>query len=81
MNSLTPILTDIRPARDDVCRKYRLLLKQLTYNSKRRIGMLTTLAEESQCLTKDIVSLIEEQITKVCIDPLLCLLPLCIILQ
>lgn len=52
-------------AREDACRKYGSLLKQLTYNSKRRIGVLTTLAKENMRFSKDIVSLIEAQITKV----------------
>ena len=52
-------------AREDAYRKYRSLLKQLTYNSKRRIGVLTALAKENMRFTKDIVSLIEAQITKV----------------
>uniref|UniRef100_A0A8B9FW96 Uncharacterized protein n=1 Tax=Amazona collaria TaxID=241587 RepID=A0A8B9FW96_9PSIT len=51
-------------AQEDAYCKYRPLLEQLTYNSKRHIDVLTTLAKENMCFTKDTLSLIEAQITK-----------------
>uniref|UniRef100_A0A8C6K1Z9 Uncharacterized protein n=1 Tax=Melopsittacus undulatus TaxID=13146 RepID=A0A8C6K1Z9_MELUD len=54
---------------EDVKHTYQSLLKQLMYNSKDRINVLTILAEENMQFSKDIVSLIEAQIYKVFICP------------
>uniref|UniRef100_A0A8B9FRE9 Uncharacterized protein n=1 Tax=Amazona collaria TaxID=241587 RepID=A0A8B9FRE9_9PSIT len=61
----TPLVAGGRKAREEVCRKYRSLLQQLTTNSKRHIGVLTVLAKEMKHFSKDIVYLIEAQITQV----------------
>uniref|UniRef100_A0A8B9KJZ5 Pre-mRNA cleavage complex 2 protein Pcf11 n=1 Tax=Astyanax mexicanus TaxID=7994 RepID=A0A8B9KJZ5_ASTMX len=51
-------------AREDACREYQSSLEDLTFNSKPHINMLTILAEENLQFTKDIVAIIEAQITK-----------------
>lgn len=52
-------------ARDDACREYQSSLDDLTFNSKPHINMLTILAEENLNFAKDIVAIIEAQISKV----------------
>lgn len=52
-------------AREDACREYQSSLEDLTFNSKPHINMLTILAEENLHFAKDIVAIIEAQITKV----------------
>lgn len=52
-------------ARDDACREYQSSLEDLTFNSKPHINMLTILAEENIQFAKDIVAIIEAQISKV----------------
>ncbi|KAI4877910.1 hypothetical protein NFI96_017407 [Prochilodus magdalenae] len=51
-------------AREDACREYQSSLEDLTFNSKPHINMLTILAEENLQFTKDIVAIIEAQISK-----------------
>ncbi|KAF6740011.1 Pre-mRNA cleavage complex 2 protein Pcf11 [Oryzias melastigma] len=51
-------------ARQDACREYQSSLEDLTFNSKPHINMLTILAEENLQFAKDIVAIIEAQITK-----------------
>ncbi|KAJ7996237.1 hypothetical protein DPEC_G00235020 [Dallia pectoralis] len=51
-------------AREDACREYQSSLEDLTFNSKPHINMLTILAEENLHFAKDIVAIIEAQITK-----------------
>ncbi|TRZ03289.1 hypothetical protein DNTS_006717 [Danionella cerebrum] len=51
-------------AREDACREYQSSLEDLTFNSKPHINMLTILAEENIQFTKDIVAIIEAQISK-----------------
>uniref|UniRef100_A0A8C6UG82 CID domain-containing protein n=1 Tax=Neogobius melanostomus TaxID=47308 RepID=A0A8C6UG82_9GOBI len=51
-------------ARDDACREYESSLEDLTFNSKPHINMLTILAEENISFAKDIVGIIEAQISK-----------------
>ncbi|XP_070838622.1 pre-mRNA cleavage complex 2 protein Pcf11 isoform X1 [Chaetodon trifascialis] len=55
---------DDKAAREDACREYQSSLEDLTYNSKPHINMLTILAEENLNFAKDIVAIIEAQITK-----------------
>ncbi|KAM9332766.1 LOW QUALITY PROTEIN: pre-mRNA cleavage complex 2 protein Pcf11-like [Pholidichthys leucotaenia] len=50
---------------EDACREYQSSLEDLTFNSKPHINMLTVLAEENLSFTKDIVAIIEAQISKV----------------
>lgn len=52
-------------AREDACREYQSSLEDLTFNSKPHINMLTILAEENVTFAKDIVAIIEAQISKV----------------
>lgn len=52
-------------AREDACREYQSSLEDLTFNSKPHINMLTILAEENLHFAKDIVAIIEAQISKV----------------
>lgn len=52
-------------ARADACREYQSSLEDLTFNSKPHINMLTILAEENINFAKDIVAIIEAQISKV----------------
>jgi len=52
-------------AREDACREYQSSLEDLNFNSKPHINMLTILAEENIQFTKDIVAIIEAQISKV----------------
>uniref|UniRef100_A0A3B4ATW6 CID domain-containing protein n=1 Tax=Periophthalmus magnuspinnatus TaxID=409849 RepID=A0A3B4ATW6_9GOBI len=52
-------------AREDACREYESSLEDLTFNSKPHINMLTILAEENIAFAKDIVGIIEAQISKV----------------
>uniref|UniRef100_A0A3P9MY15 CID domain-containing protein n=1 Tax=Poecilia reticulata TaxID=8081 RepID=A0A3P9MY15_POERE len=52
-------------AREDACREYQSSLEDLTFNSKPHINMLTILAEENIQFAKDIVAIIEAQISKV----------------
>lgn len=52
-------------AREDACREYQSSLEDLTFNSKPHINMLTILAEENLQFAKDIVAIIEAQISKV----------------
>ncbi|XP_077360992.1 pre-mRNA cleavage complex 2 protein Pcf11 isoform X2 [Festucalex cinctus] len=51
-------------AREDACREYQSSLEDLTFNSKPHINMLTILAEENVNFAKDIVAIIEAQISK-----------------
>uniref|UniRef100_A0A1A7WKS7 Pre-mRNA cleavage complex 2 protein Pcf11 n=2 Tax=Iconisemion striatum TaxID=60296 RepID=A0A1A7WKS7_9TELE len=51
-------------AREDACREYQSSLEDLTFNSKPHINMLTILAEENVQFAKDIVAIIEAQISK-----------------
>ncbi|XP_034033481.1 pre-mRNA cleavage complex 2 protein Pcf11 isoform X2 [Thalassophryne amazonica] len=51
-------------ARADACREYQSSLEDLTFNSKPHINMLTILAEENLHFAKDIVAIIEAQISK-----------------
>ncbi|XP_060941395.1 pre-mRNA cleavage complex 2 protein Pcf11 isoform X2 [Limanda limanda] len=51
-------------ARADACREYQSSLEDLTFNSKPHINMLTILAEENRTFAKDIVAIIEAQISK-----------------
>ncbi|KAK7925140.1 hypothetical protein WMY93_007450 [Mugilogobius chulae] len=51
-------------ARLDACREYESSLEDLTFNSKPHINMLTILAEENIAFAKDIVGIIEAQISK-----------------
>ncbi|XP_078143008.1 pre-mRNA cleavage complex 2 protein Pcf11 isoform X2 [Centroberyx gerrardi] len=51
-------------AREDACREYQSSLEDLTFNSKPHINMLTILAEENLHFAKDIVAIIEAQISK-----------------
>uniref|UniRef100_A0A7N6BLR2 Pre-mRNA cleavage complex 2 protein Pcf11 n=1 Tax=Anabas testudineus TaxID=64144 RepID=A0A7N6BLR2_ANATE len=55
---------DDNAAREDACREYQSSLEDLTFNSKPHINMLTILAEENLNFAKDIVAIIEAQITK-----------------
>lgn len=55
-------------ARADACREYQSSLEDLTFNSKPHINMLTILAEENINFAKDIVAIIEAQISKVFIN-------------
>ena len=55
-------------AREDACREYQSSLEDLTFNSKPHINMLTILAEENLTFAKDIVAIIEAQISKVFIN-------------
>lgn len=55
-------------ARRDACREYQSSLEDLTFNSKPHINMLTILAEENLPFAKDIVAIIEAQISKVFIQ-------------
>ncbi|XP_034538863.1 pre-mRNA cleavage complex 2 protein Pcf11 isoform X2 [Notolabrus celidotus] len=55
---------DDAAARDDACREYQSSLEDLTFNSKPHINMLTILAEENLHFAKDIVAIIEAQISK-----------------
>lgn len=52
-------------AKEDACREYQSSLEDLTFNSKPHINMLTILAEENTQFAKDIVAIIEAQISKV----------------
>lgn len=56
---------DDKAAREDACREYQSSLEDLTFNSKPHINMLTILAEENINFAKDIVAIIEAQISKV----------------
>ena len=56
---------DDSAAREDACREYQSSLEDLTFNSKPHINMLTILAEENLNFAKDIVAIIEAQISKV----------------
>ncbi|XP_053188224.1 pre-mRNA cleavage complex 2 protein Pcf11 [Scomber japonicus] len=49
---------------EDACREYQSSLEDLTFNSKPHINMLTILAEENLDFAKDIVAIIEAQISK-----------------
>ncbi|KAM9333156.1 pre-mRNA cleavage complex 2 protein Pcf11-like [Pholidichthys leucotaenia] len=49
---------------EDACREYQSSLEDLTFNSKPHINMLTILAEENLSFAKDIVAIIEAQISK-----------------
>ncbi|KAM7397428.1 hypothetical protein PAMA_005632 [Pampus argenteus] len=49
---------------EDACREYQSSLEDLTFNSKPHINMLTILAEENHVFAKDIVAIIEAQISK-----------------
>ncbi|XP_029923941.1 pre-mRNA cleavage complex 2 protein Pcf11 [Myripristis murdjan] len=51
-------------AREDACREYQSSLEDLTFNSKPHINMLTILAEENLHFARDIVAIIEAQISK-----------------
>ncbi|XP_061596385.1 pre-mRNA cleavage complex 2 protein Pcf11 [Cololabis saira] len=51
-------------AREDARREYQSSLEDLTFNSKPHINMLTILAEENIQFAKDIVAIIEAQISK-----------------
>ncbi|XP_077402073.1 pre-mRNA cleavage complex 2 protein Pcf11 [Vanacampus margaritifer] len=55
---------DDNAARQDACREYQSSLEDLTFNSKPHINMLTILAEENVNFAKDIVAIIEAQISK-----------------
>uniref|UniRef100_A0A4W6FCA6 Pre-mRNA cleavage complex 2 protein Pcf11 n=1 Tax=Lates calcarifer TaxID=8187 RepID=A0A4W6FCA6_LATCA len=55
---------DDNAAREDACREYQSSLEDLTFNSKPHINMLTILAEENLNFAKDIVAIIEAQISK-----------------
>ncbi|XP_041863791.1 pre-mRNA cleavage complex 2 protein Pcf11 [Melanotaenia boesemani] len=55
---------DDSAAREDACREYQSSLEDLTFNSKPHINMLTILAEENLQFAKDIVAIIEAQISK-----------------
>lgn len=59
---------DDNAARADACREYQSSLEDLTFNSKPHINMLTILAEENINFAKDIVAIIEAQISKVFIN-------------
>lgn len=59
---------DDKAAREDACREYQSSLEDLTFNSKPHINMLTILAEENINFAKDIVAIIEAQISKVFIN-------------
>uniref|UniRef100_A0A3B4Y570 CID domain-containing protein n=1 Tax=Seriola lalandi dorsalis TaxID=1841481 RepID=A0A3B4Y570_SERLL len=54
---------DDNAAREDACREYQSSLEDLTFNSKPHINMLTILAEENLNFAKDIVAIIEAQIS------------------
>uniref|UniRef100_A0AAV2J7W2 Pre-mRNA cleavage complex 2 protein Pcf11 n=1 Tax=Knipowitschia caucasica TaxID=637954 RepID=A0AAV2J7W2_KNICA len=49
---------------EDACREYESSLEDLTFNSKPHINMLTILAEENIAFAKEIVGIIEAQISK-----------------
>ncbi|KAM9846851.1 pre-mRNA cleavage complex 2 protein Pcf11 isoform 2-T2 [Aulostomus maculatus] len=55
---------DDSAAREDACREYQSSLEDLTFNSKPHINMLTILAEENINFARDIVAIIEAQISK-----------------
>ncbi|KAG7516333.1 hypothetical protein JOB18_028992 [Solea senegalensis] len=55
---------DDSAAREDARREYQSSLEDLTFNSKPHINMLTILAEENLTFAKDIVAIIEAQISK-----------------
>ncbi|XP_077447884.1 pre-mRNA cleavage complex 2 protein Pcf11 isoform X2 [Stigmatopora argus] len=55
---------DDSTAREDACQEYKSSLEDLTFNSKPHINMLTILAEENVSFAKDIVAIIEAQISK-----------------
>ncbi|XP_047463518.1 pre-mRNA cleavage complex 2 protein Pcf11 [Mugil cephalus] len=55
---------DDSAAREDARRDYQSSLEDLTFNSKPHINMLTILAEENVNFAKDIVAIIEAQISK-----------------
>ncbi|XP_051902493.1 pre-mRNA cleavage complex 2 protein Pcf11 isoform X2 [Hippocampus zosterae] len=55
---------DDSAAREDACQEYQSSLEDLTFNSKPHINMLTILAEENVNFAKDIVAIIEAQISK-----------------
>ncbi|XP_035523034.1 pre-mRNA cleavage complex 2 protein Pcf11, partial [Morone saxatilis] len=55
---------DDKAAREDACGEYQSSLEDLTFNSKPHINMLTILAEENLHFAKDIVAIIEAQISK-----------------
>ncbi|XP_054611775.1 pre-mRNA cleavage complex 2 protein Pcf11 [Dunckerocampus dactyliophorus] len=57
-------MDDSSAAREDACREYQSSLEDLTFNSKPHINMLTILAEENVNFAKDIVAIIEAQISK-----------------
>lgn len=59
---------DDKAAREDACKEYQSSLEDLTFNSKPHINMLTILAEENLNFAKDIVAIIEAQISKVFIN-------------
>ncbi|XP_061558719.1 pre-mRNA cleavage complex 2 protein Pcf11 [Phycodurus eques] len=59
-----PSKMDDSAAREDACQEYKSSLEDLTFNSKPHINMLTILAEENVNFAKDIVSIIEAQISK-----------------
>lgn len=63
--SLNSSKMDDNAAREDACREYESSLEDLTFNSKPHINMLTILAEENLNFAKDIVAIIEAQISKV----------------
>lgn len=63
--SLGSKMEDKEAAREDACREYQSSLEDLTFNSKPHINMLTILAEENLNFAKDIVAIIEAQISKV----------------
>ncbi|KAI3374052.1 hypothetical protein L3Q82_022618 [Scortum barcoo] len=62
--SLGSKMEDKEAAREDACREYQSSLEDLTFNSKPHINMLTILAEENLNFAKDIVAIIEAQISK-----------------
>ncbi|KAM9408152.1 pre-mRNA cleavage complex 2 protein Pcf11-like [Pholidichthys leucotaenia] len=49
---------------EDACLEYQSSLEDLTFNSKPHINMLTVLVEENRRFVKDIVTIIEAQISK-----------------
>ncbi|XP_037604687.1 LOW QUALITY PROTEIN: pre-mRNA cleavage complex 2 protein Pcf11 [Sebastes umbrosus] len=53
-----------KAGREDACGDYQSSLEDLTFNSKPHINMLTILAEENRHCAKDIVAIIEAQISK-----------------
>ncbi|KAM6907162.1 LOW QUALITY PROTEIN: pre-mRNA cleavage complex 2 protein Pcf11 [Xenentodon cancila] len=64
VGSAGSLSSKMEEAREDARREYQSSLEDLTFNSKPHINMLTILAEENIQFAKDIVAIIEAQISK-----------------